>query len=118
MTYVETLFGHQDSIVSIDALAREQCVSAGCRDRTCRVWNITEETHMVFRGGGTVKERDLRRIEHAEADTVFDNGNKDFTRSYVEGSLDTVAMIDEEHWISGSDNGYVFAFITRPLTTF
>ena len=44
LAYVETLFGHQDEIVDIDALAQERCVSVGARDRTARLWKVVEET--------------------------------------------------------------------------
>jgi len=40
MAYVETLFGHQESVTSIDCLARERCVSAGGRDRYDCILNL------------------------------------------------------------------------------
>lgn len=84
--YIETLFGHQDEIVDIGALASERCVSVGARDRTARLWKVVEETQLVFRGGST-KNRE---------------GEKDDER---EGSIDRIALIDEETFITGSDNG-------------
>jgi len=50
MAYVETLFGHQEPIQSIDALMRERCVTAGGRDGSMRLWKIVEESHLVFTG--------------------------------------------------------------------
>ena len=47
-SYVETLFGHQDRVMSIDAGSRERAVTAGGRDRTVRVWKIVEESQLVF----------------------------------------------------------------------
>ena len=49
MGYLETLFGHQDAVTSVDCWTKERPVSASS-DRTCRVWKIAEETHLVFRG--------------------------------------------------------------------
>lgn len=49
MAYVESLFGHQDEILDVDALAQERCVSVGARDRTARLWKVAEETQLVFR---------------------------------------------------------------------
>lgn len=49
MAYVDTLFGHQSEILSIDARRAERCVSSG-NDHTCRVWKIPEESQLVFRG--------------------------------------------------------------------
>ncbi|ESZ99028.1 hypothetical protein SBOR_0562 [Sclerotinia borealis F-4128] len=88
--YVETLFGHQDEVVDIAALAQERCISVGARDRTARLWKVVEETQLVFRGGGGEKKsrhknpNDLRTIE---------------------GSIDRIAMVDEDIFITGGDNG-------------
>ncbi|KAI1805521.1 WD40 repeat-like protein [Daldinia bambusicola] len=90
LAYVETLFGHQDEVVDIDALAQERCVSVGARDRTARLWKVVEETQLVFRGGSIDKKQkpeiDPRSLAH-------------------EGSMDRVAMIDDELFVTGSDNG-------------
>jgi ribosomal RNA-processing protein 9 len=87
MTYVETLFGHQDHIVDIAGMAQENCISVGSRDRTARLWRVVEESQLVFRGGGSVKATGPDAI------------------SYHEGSIDRVAMIDEDTFVTGSDNG-------------
>ncbi|KAL8696201.1 MAG: hypothetical protein Q9224_002919 [Gallowayella concinna] len=98
--YMETLFGHQDEVVDIAALAMERCVSVGARDRTARLWKVAEESQLVFRGGGSSEKRrsapteDLTNGEAAIPKTV-----------YAEGSIDRVAMIDEETFVTGSDNG-------------
>ncbi|KAL9944197.1 pre-rRNA processing protein [Verticillium nonalfalfae] len=93
LAYVETLFGHQDQVVDIDALAQERCVSVGARDRTARLWKVAEESQLVFRGGGSgvdkkrpLKDVDPRSIAH-------------------EGSMERVAMIDDELFVTGSDSG-------------
>ncbi|KAF7562100.1 hypothetical protein G7046_g2057 [Stylonectria norvegica] len=92
MAYVETLFGHQDQIVDIDALAQERCVSVGARDRSARLWKVAEETQLVFRGGGADKKAkpgvNPRSLLH-------------------EGSMDRVAMIDDDLFVTGSDNGAI-----------
>ncbi|KAL2040066.1 hypothetical protein N7G274_006969 [Stereocaulon virgatum] len=96
LAYVETLFGHQDQVVDVASLGMERCVSAGARDRTARLWKVVEETQLVFRGGGSSeKRRPGRRKE----------GDNDLKKSYSEGSIDRVAMIDEEMFVTGSDNG-------------
>ena len=48
--YVETLFGHQDSICGIDCGSRERCITVGGRDATARLWKIVEESQLVFNG--------------------------------------------------------------------
>jgi ribosomal RNA-processing protein 9 len=78
---VETLFGHQDNVVSVAAMAIDQCVSVGARDRTARWWKVVDETQLVFRGGSS---------KHAE---------------YHDNNLDCVAVIPPSHFVTGSDSG-------------
>jgi len=49
MGYLETLFGHQDGVMAVDCWTKERPVSVSS-DRTCRLWKIADETHLVFRG--------------------------------------------------------------------
>lgn len=88
LAYVETLFGHQDQVVDVAALAQERCISVGARDRTARLWKVVEETQLVFRGGGGEK-----KSKHSTGPRT------------LEGSMDRVAMIDEEMFVTGGDNG-------------
>jgi ribosomal RNA-processing protein 9 len=53
MTYVETLYGHQSPVISIDCANKNRPVSVA-RDRTVRVWKVEEDSHLVFRPGGDV----------------------------------------------------------------
>lgn len=84
LLYVDTLFGHQDGILAIDCLTGERCVTVGARDRTARFWKVPEESQLIFR-----------------ANEAGSGGG---------GSLDTVAMIDNEHFITGSDSGQLSLF--------
>ncbi|POS81055.1 ribosomal RNA-processing protein 9 [Diaporthe helianthi] len=102
LAYVETLFGHQDHVVDIDALAQERCVSVGARDRTARLWKVVEETQLVFRGGGSGisdKKKDAKPTTAA--------ANIDPLSMAHEGSMDRIAMIDDEMFVTGSDNGSI-----------
>ncbi|KAL8999303.1 MAG: hypothetical protein Q9169_001848 [Polycauliona sp. 2 TL-2023] len=100
--YMETLFGHQDEVVDIAALSLERCVSVGARDRTARLWKVVEESQLVFRGGGTSEKRKINTRE------PMTNGEPTTSKnSYAEGSIDRVAMIDEETFVTGSDNGNI-----------
>lgn len=105
LAYIETLFGHQDEVVDVAALAQERCISVGARDRTARLWKIVEETQLVFRGGGSEK-----KSKHSH-----NSGAK-----VQEGSIDRVAMIDEEMFVTGSDNGSLSLWVVhkkKPLFT-
>lgn len=89
--YIDTLYGHQDSVQGLAALGKDVCVSVGCRDRTARLWKVAEETQLVFRG--------------PEASG---------------GSQELVSMIDEGSFVSGTDLGAVSLWNTRrkkPLVT-
>jgi len=129
MGYVETLFGHQDIIVDIDALRSESAVTAGSRDKTLRFWKIVEESQLVFRGGGksafrellegglvdeedegknaeqgvTVVERPTTSAEEKSAGKGKKKSSK--ALKFIEGSIECVAMIDETTFLSGGDSG-------------
>lgn len=94
MAYIETLFGHQDHVVNVAGLSAEKCISVGARDRTARLWKVVEESQLVFRGGGSTATRTNR-------------DDKSSAVGYAEGSIDCVAMIDEEMFVTGSDNGAI-----------
>ncbi|RCK58822.1 Ribosomal RNA-processing protein 9 [Candida viswanathii] len=101
-TQLEILYGHQDNIADISALARETCVSVGSRDKTAMFWKIAEESRLTFRGGDSIeKKRKKKKTEEEEKET---DGDAPF---HNEGSIDVVSMIDESHFVTGSDNGNV-----------
>lgn len=97
LSYVETLFGHQDEVIDVASLALERCISVGARDRTARLWKVVDQTQLVFRGGGSSEKRRPRNKD----------GENAGPKSYGEGSIDRVALIDEESFVTGSDNGSI-----------
>ena len=122
MGYVETLFGHQDFVMSIDALQGETAVTCGGRDRTVRYWKIVDETQLVFRGGGRSKLRDLLEGGAFEGMDVDEGGKprEKEQKTYIEGSMEVVCMVDEITFLSGGDSGYAFfvriLHLPSPLT--
>ncbi len=77
--------------MQLDALSKERCVTCGARDRTLRVWKIIEASQLVF------KAED------------------------IEGSLDCVALLDEDHFVSGSEKGTISIWHVghkRPLVSY
>lgn len=60
LAYIDTLFGHQDTVSCIASANQDRCVSVGRRDRTVRLWKIAEESQLVFRmsetDGGSLDE--------------------------------------------------------------
>ncbi|KJA14570.1 hypothetical protein HYPSUDRAFT_220426 [Hypholoma sublateritium FD-334 SS-4] len=133
MGYVETLFGHQDHVLALDALRGDTCVSVGGRDKTVRYWKIVDETQLVFRGGGRSRVREvleggLRGDDEegdeedggdGKADKKAKGKGKDEGR-FVEGSIESVAMIDETTFVSGGDSGSICLWTTikkKPIFT-
>ncbi|KAJ3106078.1 pre-rRNA processing protein [Phlyctochytrium planicorne] len=122
MTYIETLFGHQDHILAIDALALERCVTVGARDKTARLWKVVEESQLVFRGGGGANLRqDV--MEGLVLPSEIAEAKKEAKRtgaSSLGGSIDVVAMVDENTFLTGSDSGSISIWNTgrkKPLFT-
>lgn len=112
MGYIETLFGHQDVINSVDSLRSETALSSGSRDRTVRFWKVVEENQLVFRGGGRSALRDV--LEGVPVDEVEVDGGEPRVKGkekenqpndYREGSMECVALIDESTFLSGGDSG-------------
>jgi ribosomal RNA-processing protein 9 len=83
LAYVETLFGHQDHIVGISPVAVDQCVTVGARDRKALWWKVVDDTFTKFLGDSS------RRDE------------------YQAGSLDCVAALPPQHFVTGSDAGTI-----------
>ncbi len=96
MSYMDTLFGHQDAITCLDALTMERCLTSGSRDKTLRLWKIVEESQLVFRTSANTV--DVALNEHDP--TVKEKGS-------MGGSADVVALIDEDTFLSGGDNGSI-----------
>lgn len=116
LAYVETLFGHQDAVVDVAALAQERCVTVGARDRTARLWKVADETQLVFRGGGGSKAKGDKKKPRGPANDAAART----PRTYAEGSIDRIACIDEETFITGSDNGSLSLWAThkkKPIFT-
>lgn len=74
--FVENLFGHEAEILGIDCLERERAITCGGRDRSVRIWKIPEESQLVF---------------HAHSGC---------------GSIECVSLINEDHFVTGSDDGF------------
>lgn len=104
LAYVETLFGHQDEVLDVDALGKEICVTAGARDRTARYWKVVEENQLIFRGGGPARgSRAARSAPRDAEDSGVDlSAHVD---SEHEGSIERIAFVDDDTFVTGSDSG-------------
>lgn len=91
IAYMDTLFGHQDTIQAVAGLSLERCLTVGGRDRTLRLWKIAEETQLL-----------LRPTENSG------------------GSLNAVCAIDNDHYLTGTDTGSISLWAInkrKPLVT-
>ena len=118
LSIIDTFFGHQDSIPSVSSLKPSVAVTAGSRDRTCRWWKLEEETQLVFRGGGKTFEGAKGLAEEdkkerpgggyypgEEPSEKPKRDKKGKGKEFVEGSIDVVCVLDEQHFLSGGDSG-------------
>lgn len=102
LSQLETLYGHQDVVCDISALGLERCVSVGSRDRTAMLWKIADETRLTFRGGDSIERWEkIKKRQEMDGKQVNDD------KFYFEGSIDCVSMVDDSHFVTGSDNGNV-----------
>lgn len=119
LSIIDTFFGHQDSIPCVSALKPSVAVTAGSRDRTCRWWKVEEEVQLVFRGGGKTFEGTKGLAEEEKKERLgggFYPGEepeqikpkvdkKGKRKEFVEGGIDVVCVLDEQHFLSGGDSG-------------
>lgn len=101
MSYVETLFGHQDSIGALACFPNrgvERCLSVGTRDRSVRVWKIMEESQLVYRASSS------HVIKHIGGSGVAD-AMMQFAHLDMTNSVDTVFALDAHRFVTGSDGG-------------
>lgn len=77
MGFVEIMYGHADSISQMDMLDKPKLLSAGSTARTIHLFKIEQSSQLVF------------------------NGLNDCT------SVETIAMIDDDHFVSGQMDGLV-----------
>lgn len=124
LSYVETLFGHQDCIQDVAALRAELCVSAGGRDKTVRFWKVTEESQLVFRGGVASRIRNVldggAEEDGIEPEELKKRRAGRGKAGFVEGSVDVVAMVDDTTFLSGGDSGSICLWTTtkkKPIAT-
>ncbi|KAF2109078.1 WD40-repeat-containing domain protein [Lophiotrema nucula] len=127
LAYIETLFGHQDSVIGIAGgldTTQETCISVGGRDRTARLWKVVEESQLVFRGGGTAKQKGLDKLRKGRFGGKADDGDAPKTNgfheddddapiAYAEGSIDCIALLDAQLFVTGSDNGALSLWSTH-----
>jgi ribosomal RNA-processing protein 9 len=82
------------------------------------LWKVVEENQLVFRSGGTARQKGMDKLrkgrfganvdknENIDNDQVNGNHEEDEEIiAYAEGSMDCVALLDANLFVTGSDNG-------------
>jgi ribosomal RNA-processing protein 9 len=105
LSLIDTFFGHQDSVNSVSSIKPTVAVTSGARDRTCRWWKLEEEVQLVFRAGVRSTLGGGKKVEAQDGAVVAPKANKGKGKEFVEGSVDVVAMLDDQHFVSGGDSG-------------
>ena len=96
MLYLETLYGHQFGVTGIDCHRRERPISVA-RDRTARAWKLTEDSHLIFRGGAKVQAADTVTVIK---DDWFVTGHEDGVVSlWMTDKKRAVASVDQAHGV-------------------
>jgi ribosomal RNA-processing protein 9 len=99
MMCMETLFGHQFGVTSIDCHRRERPVSVSS-DRTARAWKLQEDTHLIFRGGAKSQAADCVTLIK---DDWFVSGHQDGLLSlWTTGKKRSVANVTNAHGTEGN----------------
>ena len=105
-------FGHQDGLSSIDCLQRERPITAGTSDRSLRVWKVMEESQLVFHGHKYVMLvlsgyfSCLRCFSCCHSCCLMCSLTSLHTPTMMfRSSIDAVRVINEDHMISGSQDG-------------
>ena len=97
LTYVETLYGHQSAVIGIDCFRKERPISIG-RDRTMRAWKVSEDSHLIFRGGSLLPPADCLSVIK---DDWFVTGHENGVLSlWSTDKKKPVKMIDSAHGMS------------------
>lgn len=73
--FVESLYGHESTVTSLDPLKRERLLSSGGLDRSIRIWKIVEQAQSVIESN------------HDSADIVKSIDDKIFVSGGTDGSL-------------------------------
>ncbi|KAF2242749.1 WD40 repeat-like protein [Trematosphaeria pertusa] len=112
--YIETLHGHEDTVVGVAGgleVNQETCVSVGARDRSARLWKVVEENQLVFRSGTSTRHKGMDKLKKGRfggatnEEEKINGARDDVPIAYAEGSVDCVALLDAQLFVTGSDNG-------------
>jgi ribosomal RNA-processing protein 9 len=97
MGYLETLFGHQDTVLSIDCWTKARPIT-GSSDRSARIWKIAEESHLVYRG----PKASLDCVQLLGEETFLSGGQDGALSLWKESQKKPIASVPAAHGYDGS----------------
>lgn len=113
MGYLETLFGHQESVNALDCWSREQPVSAS-GDRTVRVFKVAQQSHLVFRGHQSAVD-----AVQAISDSTYVSGGQDGALClWRETSKKPVSVVKAAHGSDGASPRWIVSLAALKMSDF
>lgn len=115
MKHLHTFKGHKDSVTGLVFRKNTHDMYSSSKDRSVKIWSLDEMAYVETLFG---HQSPITSIDALTRERVISAGGRDATvriwkiveESHLifngpEGSLDEVRLLDEEHFVSGSDNG-------------
>lgn len=108
---IDTLYGHQDAIIDISSIGNaETAVTVGFRDKSAMFWKIPQQTRLTFNSNVSFEKFYNQYKKNNLGKELRETLQKKFVG---EGSLDCVSMLDNTHFVTGSDNGNISFWTTQ-----
>lgn len=115
MKHLHTFLGHKDTVTGLVFRKNTHTMYSSSKDRSIKVWSLDEMAYVETLFG---HQSPITSVDALTRERVISAGGRDATvriwkiveESHLifngpEGSLDEVKLLDEEHFVSGSDNG-------------
>lgn len=115
LKHVHTFRGHKDSVTGLVFRKNTHDMYSASKDRSVKIWSLDEMAYVETLFG---HQSPITAVDALTRERVITAGGRDTTVrvwKIVEeshlifngpvGSLDEVKLLDEEHFVSGSDNG-------------
>ncbi|CAH0579210.1 unnamed protein product [Chrysodeixis includens] len=115
LKHVHTLKGHKDAITGLVFRKNTHDLYSASKDRSVKIWSLDEMAYVETLFG---HQSPITSIDALTRDRAITAGGRDSTVRIWKiaeesqlifngpiGSLDEVKLLDEEHFVSGSDNG-------------
>nr|XP_037872845.1 U3 small nucleolar RNA-interacting protein 2-like [Bombyx mori] len=115
--HIHTFKGHKDSVIGLVFRKNTHDMYSASKDRSVKIWSLDEMSYVETLFG---HQTPISSIDALTRERAITSGGRDSTIriwKIVEesqlifngpvGSLDEVKLLDEEHFVSGSDNGSI-----------